>query len=145
MAQRRRESRVRMTPQQINSQIQEQLAGAGYNQQQVTAIMDMARRMSRGQDVHVPARSNIDATDIEMVRDVLAAIRQRPNSARRILATEFGLLRGPERRTVRISAVPRRAPTRTYTYRITMGSRTYEVDCNRQFAARGRTTLKIQD
>ncbi len=142
MAQRRRTPSAGMTMQQVNSQIREQLVSAGYNPQQASAILNMAQRMARGQDVHVPPQSNINVSDIERVRDVLGAIRQRPNSARRILATEFGLLHGPERRNVRITAVPRRAPTRTYTYQITMGSRTYEVDCSRQFPARGRTTLQ---
>ncbi len=76
-----------MTAQQINSQIREQLVNAGYNPQQVTMLMNMAQRMSRGQDVAVPPTSNLHAPDIERVRDVLIAIRRSPNSARRILAT----------------------------------------------------------
>ncbi|MFH1685434.1 MAG: hypothetical protein ABH983_03945 [Candidatus Micrarchaeota archaeon] len=142
MAQRRRAPSTGMTIQQINSQIQEQLVNAGYNPQQATAILDMARRMSRGQDVRVPPQGRFHVPDIERVRNVLAAIRQRPDSSRRILATEFGLLHGPERSRIQAISVPRRAPTRTYTYQITMGSRTYEVDCSRQFPARGMTSLQ---
>jgi hypothetical protein len=142
MAQRRRTPSSGMTMQQVNSQIREQLATTGYNPQQVSAILDMAQRMARGQDVHVPPQGHFHVPDIERVRDVLGAIRQRPNSARRILATEFGLLHGPERSRIRLASVPIKAPTRTYTYQVTMGSRTYEVDCSRQFPARGRTSLQ---
>ncbi len=133
---RRRTQQPGMTMQQFNMQIQQQLISGGYSRQQATTIMGLAGRLARGQNVAVN-QSWLDVNDLNRIASTMANGRARPRQRREILS-DLTLLHGPVRSPT-IRTVPRRTPERTYAYRVTMGTRTYEVVSRTELPARSGT------
>ena len=121
-----------MTVQQFTAQIQQQLTSRGYDPAQTRTIMGLADRMSRGQNV-VVNQSWLDVNDLNAVAHAMANGRARPRARAELLRDMQ--VHGPERAPA-LRAVPRRAPERTYAYRVTLGTRTYEVVSRTELPAR---------
>lgn len=121
-----------MTQQAFTMQIQQQLLDRGYSPDQARTLLDLATRMSQGQNVAV-SQSWLDVNDLNRVAETLANGRANPGQRERLLGRM--MIHGPERAPA-MRAVPIRTPERTYAYRVTMGDRTYEVVSRTEMPAR---------
>lgn len=120
---------------QFTTQIQQQLATHGYDPAQVRTIMGLARRMASGENVAV-RQSWLDVNDLNRVAQTLATGQHNPRQ-RESLIRDMGI-HGPIGR-IRLREVPVRTPERTYAYRVTLGTRTYEVVSRSELPARSGT------